>query len=353
MPDLSQPGWRRQPDDPNDWIYQPPANQTVPAKKDLRDTHHMQREVYQQGNLGSCTANAIASALQYGKNAEAWGARNVPFNPSRLHIYFQERVIKAARGDIVLPDELDKYLNGVKTIKAKSGNEITRDRLDKYLKEDTGASVRYGIKGIHKNGFCWETGKQPSVWAYMDKVNDPSYYTPPDGALTEGRNFLNSSQNSFEYYRIKDLGEGAGANLIAHMEAAIAEGFPIIFGFEGSEDPDQGGTATWGDMNSDGINMKGDVWEGWPRDGDKKYWGHCVLAVGYDRKAQNFLILNSWGTGFGDGGYYRMPYKWFAESTGFFRRTAGDENSKSTRADDFWVVKSNISPTQPGMLGSN
>jgi hypothetical protein len=39
---------------------------------------------------------------------------------------------------------------------------------------------------------------------------------------------------------------------------------------------------------------------------EKDYGGHAVLLVGYDERG--FLAKNSWGTGWGDGGYFRITY---------------------------------------------
>lgn len=35
---------------------------------------------------------------------------------------------------------------------------------------------------------------------------------------------------------------------------------------------------------------------------------HMVLAVGYDDALQRFLVMNSWGTGWGMQGYFTLPY---------------------------------------------
>ncbi len=36
--------------------------------------------------------------------------------------------------------------------------------------------------------------------------------------------------------------------------------------------------------------------------------GHCVCCVGYDDVQKYWICKNSWGTGFGDGGYFRIAY---------------------------------------------
>ena len=65
-------------------------------------------------------------------------------------------------------------------------------------------------------------------------------------------------------------------------------------------------------------------------------YGHALLAIGYDRAQETFIILNSWGSGFGDNGYFYLPYKWFAPGNTFFN----EENDESkVITDDFWIIK--------------
>ena len=52
--------------------------------------------------------------------------------------------------------------------------------------------------------------------------------------------------------------------------------------------------------------------------------GHAVLAVGYDDASQAFIVRNSWGVGWGQEGYFTMPYAYL-----------------TTRAlsSDFWTIR--------------
>src|SRR5246127_1095475 len=74
--------------------------------------------VYDQGQLGSCTANGTGGALEFAQIKEK---KANPFTPSRLFIYYNERVI-----------------------------EHTVD-------SDSGAQIRDGIKTVAKTGYCPET----------------------------------------------------------------------------------------------------------------------------------------------------------------------------------------------------
>ena len=80
-------------------------------------------QVYDQGQLGSCTANAIAAALQFNQIKQA--VADV-FAPSRLFIYYNERVIEGT------------------------------------VDEDAGAMIRDGMKSVAKQGAPHER-----LWPYV------------------------------------------------------------------------------------------------------------------------------------------------------------------------------------------
>jgi C1A family cysteine protease len=42
--------------------------------------------------------------------------------------------------------------------------------------------------------------------------------------------------------------------------------------------------------------------------------GHAVVAVGYDDSTQRFLVRNSWGSGWGQEGYFTMPYGYLTDA---------------------------------------
>jgi C1A family cysteine protease len=80
-------GWTPDLPDHRDHIYSAPAAIiSKPARVDLRPQCP---PVYNQGELGSCTGNGIAGAIEFDLIKEK---ENV-FTPSRLFIYYNERVI--------------------------------------------------------------------------------------------------------------------------------------------------------------------------------------------------------------------------------------------------------------------
>jgi len=114
-------GWVPDLPDARDFLYSAPEAvlASLPTKVDLRSK--MPR-VYDQGHLGSCTANAIGAAFEF----DLMKQRQRDFMPSRLFIYYNERVMEGTVGT------------------------------------DAGAMIRDGIKSVVKQGACPE-----SDWKYV------------------------------------------------------------------------------------------------------------------------------------------------------------------------------------------
>jgi C1A family cysteine protease len=145
----------------------------LPTSVDL--THYCS-QVEDQGDLGSCTGNAIAGHLEFLEDEDG-----VPFKDiSRLFIYYNERLMEGTVG------------------------------------QDAGARIRDGIKGLAKYGAAGEV-----VWPYDIKKFATK---PPKAAYADGLTRKISS-----YYRIAD-GD------LASMMDCLAQGFPFVFGFSVYED---------------------------------------------------------------------------------------------------------------------
>src|SRR5437764_12038510 len=87
---LAHYGWVRDIPDQRDLLYAPPPaiSPALPPKVDLRPQCPPPHD---QGQLGSCTANAIAGALQFLEGKEGSPS---PVMPSRLFIYYNERALE-------------------------------------------------------------------------------------------------------------------------------------------------------------------------------------------------------------------------------------------------------------------
>lgn len=166
-------GWIPDHPDPRDRIYNlefkiAKADELPPALS-LRDK---MPPVYNQGELGSCTANGSGGAFEYQQSQQSEGQTT----PSRLFIYYNERVVE--------------------------GTAAT----------DSGAQVRTAIKVLAAQGAPAE-----SVWPY-----DISQFAvkPPAEAYEQG-----AKREAIQYHRVLNGGPGAP------IRTAINDGNPVVFGF--------------------------------------------------------------------------------------------------------------------------
>ena len=138
----------------------------LPAFVDLRP--HL-TPVEDQGDLGSCTANALAGAVEYlERRLNGHGER-----VSRLFLYWNERDLEGK-------------------------SEV-----------DHGACLDDGIRALHKDGICME-----KTWPYE---KGRVFHKPGDHAYDEAE-----AHTIDEAHRVKiDL---------HHMKHCLAEGYPFVFG---------------------------------------------------------------------------------------------------------------------------
>jgi C1A family cysteine protease len=161
-------GWVPDVPDQRDIMYTAvrPIPPSLPPHVDLRA---MCSPVEDQGELGSCTANALVGALEFLEFKD----KVKHLNLSRLFVYFNERVIEHT------------------------------------VKSDSGAMLRDGIKTLKNQGVCSERKWPYKISRFAAK--------PPAACYTEG-----SGHQITSYQRILTLDE---------MRACLAEGFPFVFGF--------------------------------------------------------------------------------------------------------------------------
>jgi C1A family cysteine protease len=253
-------GWVPDLPDYRDFTYAAP-DQAMVASVDLRAQCPA---VYDQGRIGSCTANAIAAALEFDMMKQHVAA----FTPSRLFIYYNERAIEGK------------------------------------VPSDAGAMIRDGIKSIAKQGDCPET-----LWAYDDTPADPTTNLFPHGAKAATKPTATCYSEALKH---KTLTYRSVTQNLADMKGCLGEGFPFVFGF-----------TVFPSFESAEVAHSGNV--PMPKPGEAPLGGHAVMAVGYDDDDRLFIVRNSWGSGWGDKGYFYMPYAYLL-----------DDNL----ADDFWTVRS-------------
>ncbi|MDR3449024.1 MAG: hypothetical protein P4M15_04635, partial [Alphaproteobacteria bacterium] len=90
---IARYGWKPDLPDQRDFSYSVPGHiaRNMPPGIDLRAQCP---PVYDQGQLGSCTANAIAAALEFDMIKQAMP----DIMPSRLFIYYNERAMEGTVG---------------------------------------------------------------------------------------------------------------------------------------------------------------------------------------------------------------------------------------------------------------
>ena len=220
---------------------------TVP----LVDLRSVCPPVYDQGDLGSCTANALAAAYEIDQIIKKEVS---PFVPSRLFIYYNERNIEGT------------------------------------VSSDAGAQIKDGVSVLSNIGVCPET-----MWTYNPNVftvkPSPTCYTTAQ--LHRSIPGLRVQQN------------------LNQIKQALLNGFPVVFGFTVYESFEGTQIATTGIMTM-------------PTPNEECLGGHAVLCVGYNDTKKVFIVRNSWGSSWGDGGYFYMPYEYMLNSN---------------LASDLWTIK--------------
>lgn len=142
-------------------------------------------------------------------------------------------------------------------------------RHDEWPGEDyEGSSARGAMKGWHKHGVCSD-----AAWPY-----DPA---APDSALSGARSEDAVKRPLGAYFRVNHR------DLVA-MHAALAE-VGILYATAAVHEG-------WWDPPSDGVVPFS----------ERKTGGHAFAVVGYDERG--FWVQNSWGTGWGKGGFGRVSY---------------------------------------------
>ncbi|MBS2966923.1 C1 family peptidase [Actinocrinis puniceicyclus] len=259
---ISHYGWVPDLPDARDLIFAAPRLSLVnpPPRVDLRA---QLPAVYDQGKIGSCTANSIAGAVEF----ELLRQQLSDFVPSRLFIYYNERAMEG------------------------------------HVDYDSGAQIRDGIKSIASLGVCPET-----EWPYDDTppLTDGGPWPaqaragqrPPKGCYQDALN-----TKAVSYHRVLPS--------LDQLKGCLATGFPFVFGF-----------TVYESFESQEVAQSGDV--PMPALGERALGGHAVLAAGYDDATERFLVRNSWGPSWGQGGYFTMPYAYLTEHG---------------LASDFWTVR--------------
>jgi C1A family cysteine protease len=170
-------GWVPDLPDHRDHLYaaSPEILKALPPSMDLRPECP---PVYNHGDLGSCTANAIAGAMEFDQKKQ--GLQE--FTPSRLMIHYDERVIEGT------------------------------------VNSDSGAQIRDGIKSVATQGACPETEWPYDITKFADK--------PPDNCYNDAVQY-----RAVSYQRL--------VQSLTQMKGCLTAGYPFVFGFTAYESLEQ------------------------------------------------------------------------------------------------------------------
>ncbi len=167
---IARYGWNPDLPDQRDIKYSAvrPVLTSLPPLVDLRSKCP---PVYDQGQIGSCTANSIGAAFEFGLLKQGL----TDFKPARLFIYYNERSME---GDV---------------------------------KSDGGAQIRDGVKSVAQVGVCNET-----QWPYDPKI----LFKKPAKVC-----YKSAKANLVEQYVSIDNTD------INQLKSCLSGGDPFVFGF--------------------------------------------------------------------------------------------------------------------------
>jgi C1A family cysteine protease len=189
-------GWVPDLPDHRDYVYAAPAPTAAAPLPPRVDLTPQCPPVYDQDGLNSCTANAIAAALEFDQRKQHTAA---PFTPSRLFIYYDERALEGT------------------------------------VNSDAGAVIRDGVKSVSKEGVCPELH-----WPYVAA----EVYTKPLAACYQEA----LQHRAIVYERI--------ARTLNQMRGCLASGYPFVFGFAVYESFESSAVARSGHAPMPGHNEK-------------------------------------------------------------------------------------------------
>lgn len=255
----------------------PPTS--LPSTVDLRPTLP---PVYDQGELGSCVANATAFAVQYdlmtnnytssapttSDATPATPTPTAPATPATTPAPAATTPAPAAKKDSAVDasnkSRLFIYYNA--------------RVIDGTVSVDAGTSIHSAVQALETQGVPDE-----ATWPYY-----PNYFAtqPSSAAYKQGTQF------KADTFQTKYLRQN-----IVQIKSALASNMVVVCGIS---------------VYASFMNAK----EGMipvPQPGEELLGGHAISLVGYDDSKQAFIMRNSWGASWQLGGYAYLPYQYLAD----------------------------------------
>jgi len=159
------------------------------------------------------------------------------------------------------------------------------------LDYDSGAYIRDGMKAVHATGVCTETD-----WPYDTNkfTMHPSKKAYMDAKLDKTVTYMRVPQNAVS------------------LKSVLVHNYCFVFGFSVYD------SFMTQQVANTGIVPMPDFTS------EKVVGGHAVECVGYDDTKGVYLCRNSWGTSWGQSGYFSIPDAYVEDSQ---------------LCDDFWTVE--------------
>ena len=192
----------------------------------------------------------------------------------------------------------------IELINRKNSKKHNVSRLFIYYQErvlegsvyyDAGAYIRDGMKACNRWGAPIEELWPYNEWQFANKPTTPAYTDASKRKVTGYQRCLN----------------------FAAVKVAIAAGNPVVVGFDVYDSFESAQVERTGLMPYPNTRT------------ESLLGGHAVCLVGYNDRQSRFIARNSWGTSWGDNGYFYMPY-----------RVIQDTNM----SDDFWLINAVQNP---------
>ena len=223
----------------------PDSNDKLPEKVDLREWCS---PIEDQGNLGSCTANAVCGLVEYLEN-RAFGKY---IDASRLFLYKVTRRLLGFKGD-----------------------------TGAYIRSTMGALALFGVP-------------PEKYWPYDIEKFDVE---PPAFCYAFAQNY-----QGLKYYRIDD--GSPRRTVLKVIKQHLAMGYPLAFGFTVYSSIRK--------AEKDGKIPFPSPWDSvWGGHAVMAVGYDDSLEIPYGKNQKTvgaFLIRNSWGEEWGDKGYGYLPY---------------------------------------------
>jgi len=191
--------------------------------------------VYDQGQIGSCVANAVAALVQYVRRLQG---QSPDFVPSRLYVYYFGRALEGT------------------------------------VATDPGMQIRDGIRVVESKGVCAEKD-----WPYDAQPADTHNVFPTSNNRAVVRPPTKITNSAYAH---RTISAGSLEQRLDTLKGCLAQGYPFAFGFTiypSFFDTNQRPLAHVPTPDPSEIPVS----------------GHAVVAVGYDDTSKTFTCRTSWG----------------------------------------------------------